>query len=60
MYVVCVASSVVIRKHGMNSFLQPFVDSMKILSIDGLTISVGGKDRHFKVGLLAMILVHMP
>lgn len=39
----------------MNSFLQPFVDSMKILAKDGLTVSIEGRNRHFKVGLLAIL-----
>lgn len=39
----------------MNLILQPFVDSMKMLEKDGLTVSVEGRSRHFKVGLLAML-----
>ncbi|ORU93861.1 MAG: hypothetical protein A6F71_09060 [Cycloclasticus sp. symbiont of Poecilosclerida sp. M] len=54
-FVVSMVSAVVIRKHGMNSFLQPFVDSMKMLSSEGLTVSINGKNTHFKVGLLSML-----
>ena len=54
-FVVSMASSIVIRRHGMNAFLQPFIDSMIKLSNEGLTVSIEGRDQHFKVGLLAML-----
>ena len=54
-FVASVARVPVIRKHGMNLFLQPFVDSMEILAKDGLTVTIEGKSQHFKVGLLAVL-----
>lgn len=54
-FVVAVATNTVIQKHGMNSFLQPFVESMKVLATQGLTVSMGNNERHFKVGTLAVL-----
>lgn len=39
----------------MNSFLKPFVQSMQTLSNQGLTVSINGIERHFKIGLLAFL-----
>lgn len=54
-FVAAVASNVIISKHGMNLFLRPFVESMKLLSNNGLTVSINGKDRHFQVGMLTVL-----
>ena len=48
--VVTIASTPVIRKHGMNAFLKPFVNNMQKLENEGLNISINGTNRH---------LVHM-
>ena len=48
-FVTCVAKT-------WNGFrFKPFVDSMKLLSENGLTVSIHGKDHHFNVGLLAFL-----
>lgn len=54
-FVAAIASNVVISKHGMNSFLRPFVESMKLLSNNGLTVSIDGHECHFQVGMLAVL-----
>ena len=54
-FVTAIATNVVIQKHGMNAFLKPFVESMKTISNQGLTVLINGIERHFKVGLLAFL-----
>lgn len=54
-FVAAVATNPVIQKHGMNLFLRPFVESMLMLSNNGLSVSIQGKPRHFKVSLLAFL-----
>jgi hypothetical protein len=54
-FLVTIAKSIIIRKHGMNSFLKPFVDSMISLSNHGLTVDIGGGMKTYKVGLLAVL-----
>ena len=39
----------------MYLYSKRFVDSMKLLSENGLTVSIYGKDHHFNVGLLAFL-----
>ena len=54
-FVTAVASSIIINKHGMNSFLKPFVESMKTLSKDGVKISINGEECRYQVGVLATL-----
>ena len=54
-FVVAVARSVVIQKHGMNLFLKSFVESMQSLATNGLSVTINGNERHFKVGTLACL-----
>ena len=54
-FVAAVASNLVIRKHGINLFLRPFVKSMQVMGERGITVSVDGKNHLFKVGLLAVL-----
>ena len=48
-------SNTVIRKHGLNQFLQPFVSSVQSLVKNGLDISIKNEIRHFNVSLLAFL-----
>ena len=54
-FVAAIATNPVIQKHGMNLFLQPFVQSMQTLSENGLTVQICGESRLFKVNLLAFL-----
>lgn len=54
-FVVSVVSTTTIHKHGINLFLRPFVESMKSLSANGLTVSINDNNVHYKVALLAML-----
>ena len=54
-FIAAIGRNVVIRRHGLNLFLKPFVESMKSMSNSGLTVTTKGKDRVFKVGLLAIL-----
>lgn len=54
-FVAAVARNIIIKKHGMNLFLKPFVESMKLLCNNGLNVFINGEDRHFKVGILAFL-----
>ena len=54
-FLVAIASHLVIRKHGINLFLKPFVKSMQEMGSNGLTVAIGAKDCVFQVGLLAVL-----
>jgi len=54
-YLVAVAKSVDIAKYGIDEFLKPFVDDLKILYCNGIDVSVGEKDYTFHGGLLAFL-----
>ncbi len=47
----CAANSVTIRKHEMNLFLKPFIESIISLCKNGLDISFEGNKPNYKVGL---------
>ena len=49
------ASYLVIRRHGMNLFLKPFIESITQLSEKGLSVRLNGNTKVFKVGLLAFL-----
>lgn len=44
-----------IVKYGIDYFMQPFVDDLKTLYSDGVTLSIGGTERVFYGGLLAFL-----
>ena len=44
-----------LKNMGMDLFLKPFVASMKLLSKNGLTVSIHCKDHHYNVGLLLFL-----
>ena len=54
-FVAAVARSVVIKKHGMNLFLKPFVDSIRSLSTNGLSVCTVNGSRQFKFSTLACL-----
>lgn len=54
-FVASIANTTVSRKHGIDCFLRPFVESITKLSNDGLTVSINGSTCHYKVGLVAML-----
>ena len=55
-FLIAVASAPTIKLHGIDEFLQPFVDDIKRLSSNGLhCISLNGERRHFQLGLLAFL-----
>jgi hypothetical protein len=44
-----------IMKYGIDYFMQPFVDDLKTLYSDGVTLSIGGTERVFYGALLAFL-----
>ena len=52
-FVAAIGSYVVIRRHGMNLFLKPYIESITQLSEKGLSVCLNGNTKVFKVGLLA-------
>ena len=54
-FLVAIASNLVIRKHGINLFLKPFIKSMQEMGSNGLKVAVGARDCVFQVGLLAVL-----
>ena len=54
-YLVAVARSQNIDRYGMDCFLKPFVEDMKRLYIDGLTVT-GGSNEHTYFGALIAFL----
>ena len=54
-FVSTLGSNTLIRKHGLNQFLQPFVSSVQSLVKNDLDISIDNEIRHFNVSLLAFL-----
>ena len=54
-YLVALAPSPVIVKHGMDKFLKKFVEDVNMLSCKGIEVNLSGTIRHFNVGLLAFL-----
>ena len=52
---VAIAKHKDIVKYGLDTFLAPFVDDLKSLYCDGITVSVGAHTRTFYGGLLAFL-----
>ena len=40
------------ERHGIDEVLQPFIQDLKVLATEGLTVKIHGEDRTFKGGLL--------
>ena len=43
----------VVEKHGIKKVLQPLVQDLNKLATDGITVSVNGVDRNYKIAFLA-------
>lgn len=54
-HIVCVAKHQDIVRYGMDSFLTPFIEDLKTLYVDGITVLIGGKERTFYGALLAIL-----
>lgn len=54
-FVVAVATNPTIQRHGIDLFLQPFVESMQRLANEGISVSFHGETRHFEIGMLAFL-----
>ncbi len=54
-FLISVVRSPLVRKHGMNAFLQPFVKNMLSLCHDGITVKVNSLECQYKVALLAIL-----
>ena len=52
-FVVCVGRYEDISSYGLDAFLEPFVDDLKTLYVDGVTAEIGGEICTFYGGLLA-------
>ena len=39
----------VIENYGIDIILKPFIDDLKVLASDGITVSVGGEEKFFVV-----------
>ena len=54
-HLVAVARSQDINKYGIDMFLLPFVEDLKVLYCDGITVSVGGEQHTFYGAVLAFL-----
>ena len=54
-HLVAVAKYNDIVKHGIDTFLAPFVEDLKILYCNGITVSIGGVNRTFYGTLLVFL-----
>ena len=54
-YLVSVARVQDIKNYGIDVFLRPFVDELKSLYADGLSIIVGASEQHYYGGLVAFL-----
>ena len=45
----------VVENYGLNIILKPFIDDLKVLASDGITVSVGGEERNFRGALLVFL-----
>ena len=52
-HLVAVVKHEDIEKYGINMFLTPFVEDLKTLYCDGITVSLGGVERTFYGGLFS-------
>ena len=49
------ATCPVIENYGINTILKPFIDDLKVLASDGITVSVGGEEKVFCGALLVLL-----
>ncbi len=54
-HLVAVACSQVIELYGIDKFLTPFVEELKVLYCDGISVSIGGEDQTFYGAVLAFL-----
>ena len=54
-YVLAIGRNQDISKYGLDALLAPFVDDLKTLYLDGITVDIGGKECTFHGGLLAFL-----
>lgn len=55
MFLVSLCDSVIVKKHGCNSILNPFVQDLKILETDGITIDKGNGEKIILKGTLMQV-----
>ena len=51
-HLVIAATAPVVERHGIDNVLQPFIQDLKVLATEGVTVMIRGEDRTFKGGLL--------
>ena len=51
-HLVIAATAPVVERHGIDNVLQPFIQDLKVLATEGVTVTIHGEDRAFKGGLL--------
>lgn len=54
-FIAAVGRNVIIRRHGLNTFLKPFVESLTSMSINGLSVTINCEVKVFRVGLIAVL-----
>lgn len=55
MYLVAIATVLIIENYGIDRILQPFVRDINKLTESGITVNIDGTDRTFHGALLAVI-----
>ena len=54
-YLIAIARHEDITRYGIDKILRPFVEELKLLYCDGLSISIGGQETTLYGGLLAFL-----
>lgn len=54
-HLVLAATAPVIEKHGLDAIMEPFVEDLKSLASEGITVFVNGIERTFRGALLAFL-----
>ena len=52
-HLVLAVTTPIIEKYGMDLILHPFIRDLKLLTIQGITVQVGGVERTYRGALLA-------
>ena len=52
---VLAATYPVVKNYGLDIILKPFIDDLKVVASDGITVSVGGEERNFRGALLVFL-----
>ena len=49
------ATAPIIVKHGLDKVFEPFVEDLRVLATDGISLSINGTERTFRGALLSML-----